>query len=139
MKARTLSSGNAEQYVELVRESGLPLAGLLTETECFEFYDDQDAIVGFAGVQRVGVDGLLRSLVIFPARRKAGFGSATPNLLPFDLRDRESNQLVIARPAFLACSRVKSSAPCEVTRAASITSSKILRFRSADPVPMLKW
>src|SRR5262245_41588882 len=76
MKASTLSPANAEHYAQLVREGGLPLAGLLTSTECFEFCDDQDTIVGFAGLQRVGADALLRSLVVFPARQKAGFGSA---------------------------------------------------------------
>jgi len=38
--------------------------------------DDQDTIVGFAGLQRVGADALLRSLVVFPARQTTGFGSA---------------------------------------------------------------
>ena|SRR5262249_29635271 len=76
MKAHTLSPGNADQYVQMVREYGLPLTGLLTSTECFEFCDDQDVIVGFAGLQRVGIDALLRSLVVHPARRRAGFGSA---------------------------------------------------------------
>ena len=76
MKASTLSPTNAEHYAQLVREGGLPLTGLLTSTECFEFCDDQDTVVGFAGLQRVGADVLLRSLVVFPARQKAGFGSA---------------------------------------------------------------
>jgi hypothetical protein len=53
-----LSPGNADQYVQMVREYGLPLTGLLTSTECFEFCEDQDAIVGFAGLQRVGMDAL---------------------------------------------------------------------------------
>ena len=76
MKAHTLSPGNADQYVQMVREYGLPLTGLLTSTECFEFCDDQDVIVGFAGLQRVGIDALLRPLVVHPAKRRAGFGSA---------------------------------------------------------------
>jgi N-acetylglutamate synthase-like GNAT family acetyltransferase len=76
MKARTLSPGNADQYVQIVREYGLPLTGLLTSTECFEFCDDQGTIVGFAGLQRAGTDALLRSLVVLSARQRSGFGSA---------------------------------------------------------------
>src|SRR5262249_72157 len=76
MKARTLSPGNADQYVQIVREYGLPLTGLLTSTECLEFCDDQGAIVGFAGLQRAGTDALLRSLVVLPASQRSGFGSA---------------------------------------------------------------
>jgi GNAT superfamily N-acetyltransferase len=75
MKARTLSPSNADQYVQIVREYGLPLTGLLTSTECLEFCDDQGAIVGFAGLQRAGTDALLRSLVVLPARQRSGFGS----------------------------------------------------------------
>ena len=76
MKASTLSPTNAVQYSQLLREYGLPLTGLLTSTKCFEFRDDQSTVVGFAGLQQVGVHALLRSLVVFPARQKAGFGSA---------------------------------------------------------------
>src|SRR5262245_58175944 len=76
MMAHTLSPSNADQYVQLIREHGLPLTELLTSTKCFEFSDDQGTIVGFAGLQRSGMDALLRSLVVLPARQRSGFGSA---------------------------------------------------------------
>ena len=88
MMAHRLSPGNADQYVQMVREHGLPLTGLLTSTECFEFSDDQGTIVGFAGLQRAGRDVLLRSLVVLPARQRSGFGLAiVPWIMNFASRN----------------------------------------------------
>jgi amino-acid N-acetyltransferase len=107
MRAHALGPANGEQYSQLIRQSGLPVAGLLDETECFEFYDDKDVIVGFAGLQRAGVDALLRSLIVVPERRKAGFGSAivewTTGLAARDGISQLFLLTTTAQPFFIKC------------------------------------
>ena len=107
MRAHALSPANGEQYSHLIRQSRLPVTGLLDETECFEFYDDQEVIVGFAGLQRAGVDALLRSLIVFPARRNAGLGSAIIGwMTSFAGRNGISRLFLLtttARPFFIKC------------------------------------
>ena len=83
------------------------MAGLLTETECFEFYDGQDAIVGFAGLQQVDCYALLRSLVIFPARRMTGWGSVIVTSMMIFASSKGVSQLfaltTTAQPFFTKC------------------------------------
>jgi len=39
-----ISPGNADQYVQMVREYGLPLTGLLTSTESLNFVTSVDGL-----------------------------------------------------------------------------------------------
>jgi len=64
-------------YVEtLLSESGLPSDDVRSTPEAFYVGYDGDERVGVGGIERRGTDGLLRSVVVEPAERGAGYGTA---------------------------------------------------------------
>jgi N-acetylglutamate synthase-like GNAT family acetyltransferase len=56
--------------------AGLPAIDLLEPDRRFFRFEDDAGVVGFGGLEGVGADRLLRSLVVMPDRRGRGSGSA---------------------------------------------------------------
>jgi amino-acid N-acetyltransferase len=64
-------------YVEaLLSESGLPSRDVRSTPDAFYIGYDGDERIGVGGVERRGAHGLLRSVVVEPAERGTGYGTA---------------------------------------------------------------
>jgi amino-acid N-acetyltransferase len=61
--------------LSLLDASALPSDGVDPALAGFLVAEEGDAIVGVAGLERYGEDGLLRSVAVAPARRGAGLGA----------------------------------------------------------------
>jgi N-acetylglutamate synthase-like GNAT family acetyltransferase len=69
-----LAPGDLSRLAELLDAEGLPSGDLRQpDVQLFAFRDG-DATVGYAGLEVYGKDALLRSVVVDPARRRAGLG-----------------------------------------------------------------
>ena len=76
VQARPLAPADLRRLAELLDAERLPSADLREPgVRLFAFRDD-DATVGYAGLEIYGTDALLRSVVVDPARRRAGLGRA---------------------------------------------------------------
>jgi len=76
LQARPLARGDLRRLAELLDAERLP-SGDLREPDVRLFaFRDGDAAIGYAGLEIHGTDALLRSVVVDPARRRAGLGRA---------------------------------------------------------------
>ncbi|MEL7027961.1 MAG: GNAT family N-acetyltransferase, partial [Pseudomonadota bacterium] len=57
-----------------LEEAGLPIADIADDPSGFFSFHDDDGLVGFGGLEGVGEDRLLRSVVIVQRRRGQGLG-----------------------------------------------------------------
>lgn len=71
---RPAAPEDLRQVQRLLSAAGLPLAGL-DQTSLFVADDESGQVIGVIGYERHGSVGLLRSLVVDPARRGAGLGA----------------------------------------------------------------
>ncbi len=62
------------KVVVLLSREGLPVEDLNDETQLFGLYEDQEHLVGTAGLEVYGTIALLRSVSVIPARRQKGYG-----------------------------------------------------------------
>ena len=60
----------------LLREAKLPLQGVEAQPDAYTVAESAGEIVGLAGLERYGRDGLLRSLAVAPGWRGRGLGGA---------------------------------------------------------------
>lgn len=75
-QAQSLKPSDLPHLTELLDAEGLP-SGDLSEPGVRLFaFREGDATVGYAGLEVYGTDALLRSVVVDPARRRAGLGRA---------------------------------------------------------------
>jgi amino-acid N-acetyltransferase len=70
------TAGDRTTIYGLLAEAGLPVDDLDTAPVRFWVARDAGEIVGAVGVEAYGTVGLLRSLVVLPARRGEGVGAA---------------------------------------------------------------
>ena len=64
-------------YVEsLLAEAGLPTDDVRSKPNCFRVAVVGDAPVGTGGIEPLGSNGLLRSVVVAPSERGRGYGGA---------------------------------------------------------------
>ncbi|MDH7638286.1 arsenic resistance N-acetyltransferase ArsN2 [Sphingomonas oryzagri] len=59
--------------------AGLPTDDLHEPGRAFFRLSDDAGAIGFVGIEGIGVDRLLRSLVVLPRRRRQGFGALLVN------------------------------------------------------------
>ena len=74
LQARPLAPGDFRRLADWLDAERLPSGDLREpDVRLFAFHDG-DATVGYAGLEIHGKDALLRSVVVDPARRRAGLG-----------------------------------------------------------------
>lgn len=76
LTATRLDHSALDQLAAALAVAGLPISDLAEAGRTFLRFDDDDGLAGFGGIEGDGVDRLLRSLVVVPARRGAGVGRA---------------------------------------------------------------
>ena len=74
-KIETATSKDFESARKLLMEADLPVQGL-EQAELWCAKDSMDRVVGLAGLERWGRQGLLRSVVVDPEYRGRGMGKA---------------------------------------------------------------
>lgn len=74
LQVESLKPGDFARLTELLESEGLPSSDLREPGVRLFAFRDGDAVVGFAGLELWGTDALLRSVVVDPARRRAGLG-----------------------------------------------------------------
>ena len=62
------------QFSAALKVAGLPADDLLTEGQSFYQMSDVDGPIAFGGFYIAGAEGLLRSIVVLPSRRRMGIG-----------------------------------------------------------------
>ncbi|HXQ40815.1 MAG TPA: arsenic resistance N-acetyltransferase ArsN2 [Candidatus Udaeobacter sp.] len=62
------------QFSAALKIAGLPADDLLTEGQSFYQMSDVDGPIAFGGFYIAGTEGLLRSIVVLPNRRRTGIG-----------------------------------------------------------------
>ncbi|MGE0354793.1 MAG: arsenic resistance N-acetyltransferase ArsN2 [Gemmatimonadales bacterium] len=62
--------------ITLIEEAGLPTAGITEDLDGFMIAVAGNDVIGAAGLERYGTDGLLRSVVVTPSLRSTGVGGA---------------------------------------------------------------
>ena len=75
-RAEPLWSEDLPRLTKLLDAEGLPSGDLREPGVRLFAFRDGGAVVGFAGLEVYGKDALLRSVVVDPARRRAGLGRA---------------------------------------------------------------
>ena len=76
MTIDTADQADLEAVRGLLTDAGLPVDGLMQVPTSLFVARVGDQVVGAVALERHGPDGLLRSLVVDPAQRGAGIGSA---------------------------------------------------------------
>lgn len=79
---------------ELLRRSALPLDGL-EKTELWCLVDESDAPIGFAGLEILEDQGLLRSVVVREKRRNTGAGAMLVRHVLHEARSRSLSELFL--------------------------------------------
>ena len=75
-------------YVEsLLADAGLPTSDVRSKTDCFRVAVVGDAPVGTGGIEPLGSNGLLRSVVVAPSERGRGYGGALVEALADHARE----------------------------------------------------
>jgi N-acetylglutamate synthase-like GNAT family acetyltransferase len=59
---------------QALRDAGLPADDLDADGVTLYAFEEDGAVVGYGGLEMVGDDALIRSIVVVPARRRRGFG-----------------------------------------------------------------
>ena len=80
----TATSDDDASIRELLIKAGLPVDDLDTAPVRFWVARDAGEVVGVVGLEAYGTVGLLRSLVVLPARRNGGVGAALVQALESD-------------------------------------------------------
>jgi N-acetylglutamate synthase-like GNAT family acetyltransferase len=96
-----------EPACALLSDAGLPLAGVDVHFAAFRVLDAPDGtIAGLVGAERYDGAWLLRSLVVHPARRGRGHGSALVSSILAEARRAGANDIFLlttdAQPFFAA-------------------------------------
>ena len=77
LNTHRLDHGELAQLSAQLKANNLPFSDIETSTGTFfDFRTEQDKTLGYAGVEFFGQDGLLRSVLVLPAWRNRGLGSA---------------------------------------------------------------
>jgi len=77
LNTHRLDRGELAQLSAHLKVNNLPFSDIETSTGAFfAFRTAQDETLGYAGVELFGRDGLLRSVLVLPAWRNRGLGSA---------------------------------------------------------------
>ncbi|GAA4824252.1 hypothetical protein GCM10023232_22540 [Sphingosinicella ginsenosidimutans] len=76
MRATPVSPEAGGALARELAAAGLPVNDLGQPGRRFFRFDDEAGLVGYGGIEGVGADRLLRSVVVVPARRNAGLGGA---------------------------------------------------------------
>jgi N-acetylglutamate synthase-like GNAT family acetyltransferase len=76
MIATVLDAGSVPALAVELGAAGLPISDLTEPGRQFYRFDDDAGLVGYGGIEGLGADRLLRSLVVTPARRGSGGGAA---------------------------------------------------------------
>ncbi|MDF2381766.1 GNAT family N-acetyltransferase [Nostoc ellipsosporum NOK] len=76
MRATPVAPEPGSALARELTAAGLPVDDLAEPARQFFRFDDAAGLVGYGGIEGVGADRLLRSVVVVPARRKAGLGGA---------------------------------------------------------------
>jgi N-acetylglutamate synthase-like GNAT family acetyltransferase len=76
VRAEPLRPEDLPRLTKLLDADGLPSGDLCEPGVRLFAFRDGGAVVGFAGLEVYGRDALLRSVVVDPARRRAGLGRA---------------------------------------------------------------
>jgi len=74
VQAGPLAPGDFRRLADWLEAEGLPSADLRQPDVRLFAFRDGDTVIGYAGVEVYGTDALLRSVVVDPARRRAGVG-----------------------------------------------------------------
>lgn len=94
------------ELIAALDAAGLPTTDVLDDGRLFFRFDDTSTL-GFAGIEGVGADRLLRSVVVLPSRRHAGAGVALVGALEHLARSHGVDRLHLltttARPFFERC------------------------------------
>jgi N-acetylglutamate synthase-like GNAT family acetyltransferase len=69
-----LAAGDFRRLADWLEAEGLPSADLREPGVRLFAFRDNGAAIGYAGLEVYGTDALLRSVVVDPARRRAGVG-----------------------------------------------------------------
>jgi amino-acid N-acetyltransferase len=72
----------------LLADAGLPTEDVRAKPDCFRVAVVDGTTVGVGGVEPLGTDGLLRSVVVSPAERGRGYGTALVAALEDDAREQ---------------------------------------------------
>lgn len=107
-RVRLRPAADRLDYVEtLLDGAGLPTADVQDKPDCFHIGLVDDEPVGAGGVEQLGPDGLLRSVVVAPAERGRGYGTALVAALERAARDEGIETLYLLTTAaaefFEAC------------------------------------
>lgn len=76
MIASPLNAGALSHLAAELADAGLPTSDVAEPDRRFFRFEDAAGIIGYGGIEGDGPDRLLRSLVVKPERRGAGFGAA---------------------------------------------------------------
>lgn len=76
MIARLIDGGALAGLTTTLSAAGLPVSDLAEPHRRLLRFDDAAGLVGYGGIEGVGADRLLRSLVVSPARQGRGLGAA---------------------------------------------------------------
>lgn len=76
MIATVLDAGSVPALAVELGAAGLPISDLTEPGRQFYRFDDDAGLVGYGGIEGLGADRLLRSLVVTPVRRGSGMGAA---------------------------------------------------------------
>ena len=87
--------GDLAKVETLLKAAGLPLDGADQAFETGVVAREGGAIVGAAGIERYGSAGLLRSVVVVPARRGTGLGTALVEAAESLARERGVRELYL--------------------------------------------
>ncbi|WP_454017677.1 GNAT family N-acetyltransferase [Azospirillum sp. Marseille-Q6669] len=81
-----LTDGDVPTLAELLAANGLPIDDLAAPGRRFWRVADGDDLLGYGGLEADGPDGLLRSVVVPPARRRSVAGKAVVAALSDEAR-----------------------------------------------------
>jgi amino-acid N-acetyltransferase len=96
LPVRAATAADAAAIRELILGAGLPVTDLdHAPGQRFWVADDGEAIVGVIGLERYGIAGLLRSLVVAPPHRQRGLGAALVATLEREARTSGVERLVL--------------------------------------------
>jgi amino-acid N-acetyltransferase len=146
MSIRPATGADRDAVEALLRLSRLPLDGLAPDLQGFVVADEGESIVGCAGVEAYGADGLLRSVAIHQDARGRGLGQQLVEAAMADAWQRGLATLYLLtttadrwfpRLGFQAISRdqVSPAVQASVEFASACPASAIVMRRPPAPVP----
>ncbi|HUG01400.1 MAG TPA: arsenic resistance N-acetyltransferase ArsN2 [Longimicrobiales bacterium] len=73
-RIRPAAASDLEAVIRLLEDSALPTAGVTASLGGFMVAEEDGSLVGVAGLEVHGMDGVLRSVAVDPTARGAGLG-----------------------------------------------------------------